>query len=281
MLSIWFYAIGSVILVSLISLIGLSFLAFPKRQIPSNILLLLVSLSVGTLMGGAFLHLLPEAVEANGFDLSISLAVLSGFVVFYILETFVHLHHEDFPIGLAKKRNKKKSIKKDTHSHAENSHAIRHHHHHAYHLGIMNLVGDGLHNFIDGLVIAGSYFVSVPIGIATTIAVIMHEVPQELADFGVLLYSGMSRTRALLYNLGSATLAIIGAIVGLIIGNTSEVFVHLLLPFAAGGFIYIAAANLIPELQNESGLKSSSANLFMIVLGIAIMVGLLFIEVGV
>ena len=162
----------------------------------------------------------------------------------------------------------------------EDSHALKHHHHHAYHLGTMNLIGDGLHNFIDGLVIAGSYFVSVPVGIATTIAVIVHEIPQELADFGVLLYSGLSRTRALLYNAGSALLAVLGAVVGLMIGNTSEHVVELLLPFAAGGFIYIAAANLIPELQNESGFKTSLIQLGMILLGIAIMVGLLFLEVG-
>lgn len=274
MLSTWFYSIGSVILVSLISLVGLSFLAFQKKQIPSNVLLLMVSLSVGTLMGGAFLHLLPEAIQGNGFELSISLAVLAGFIVFYILETFVHLHHGDFPL-----MKRKKNVTKE--AHAQNSHAIKHHHHHAYHLGVMNLLGDGLHNFIDGLVIAGSYYVSIPVGIATTIAVIVHEIPQELADFGVLLYSGISRGRALLYNFGSATLAIVGAVVGLIIGKTSETFVQHLLPFAAGGFIYIAAANLIPELQNEKGWEASIANFAMIMLGIAIMVALLFLEVGV
>lgn len=271
MLNIWFYSIGSVILVSLISLVGLSFFAFQKKQIPSNILLLLVSLSVGSLMGGAFLHLLPEAVEESGFGIPISLAVLLGFIVFYILETFVHLHHGDNLPLIGKKKKKKDS---------ENSHALKHHHHHAYHLGVMNLIGDGLHNFIDGLVIAGSYYVSIPVGIATTIAVIVHEIPQEFADFGVLLYSGFSRTRALLYNLGSGTLAIVGAIVGLIVGKNSETFIHLLLPFAAGGFIYIAAANLIPELQNENGLKSGLANFVMILLGIGIMVALLFLEIG-
>jgi zinc and cadmium transporter len=272
MVSVWFYAIGSVILVSLISLAGLSFFALRKQQISAKTLLLLVSLSVGTLIGGAFLHLLPEAVEKNGFGIDVSLAVLAGFVVFYILESFVHLHHSDVS-GV--KKSKKKSQK-----HNDNKHALKHHHHHAYHLGIMNLVGDGVHNFIDGLVIAGSYFVSIPVGIATTIAVIVHEIPQEMADFGVLLYSGLSRMRALFYNLGSAVLAIVGAIVGLLIGNESSYLATFLLPFAAGGFIYIAAANLIPELQNERGLKSSVTQLGMIVLGIGLMVGLLYLEVG-
>ncbi len=266
MVSIWFYTIGSVLLISIISLIGLSFFAFNKKQIPAKALLFLVSLSVGTLVGGAFLHLLPEAVESQGFTIEISLAVLAGFIVFYVLETLIHLHHDK--ISTKKKHGD------------EHEHVIKHHHHHAYQLGIMNLLGDGLHNFIDGLVIAGSYFVSVPMGIATTIAVIMHEIPQEFADFGVLLYSGFSRTRALLYNFGSALIAVLGAIVGLIIGHSSEWFMGLLLPFAAGGFIYIAAANLIPELQNERGIKTSAINFGMIILGIGIMIGILFLEVG-
>jgi zinc and cadmium transporter len=273
MILIWVYALGSVVLVSLISLAGLSFFALKKKQISGSTLLLLVSLSVGTLIGGAFLHLLPEAVEQNGFGVDMSIAILFGFIVFYLLESFVHLHHSDLTQARRKPNNDQQ---KD-----DNKHALKHHHHHAYHLGIMNLVGDGVHNFIDGLVIAGSYFVSVPVGIATTIAVIVHEIPQELADFGVLLYSGLSRMRALFYNLGSGLLAVLGAIVGLLIGNRSEILVGYLLPFAAGGFIYIAAANLIPELQNEKGIKSSITQLAMIILGIMMMVGLLYLEVGV
>ena len=145
------------------------------------------------------------------------------------------------------------------------------------HIAPLNLIADGMHNFLDGLIIAGSYLVSIPAGIATTIAVILHEVPQEIADFGVLLYSGFSKKKALLLNFLSAAVAIVGAIAGLSIGNSSEEFILYLLPFAAGGFIYIAGSNLNPELHKEYNLKDSLLHLFALVLGIGIMVSLLFL----
>ena len=247
------YAIVSVIIVSLVSFVGVISLSF-KPKFLNKILLFLVSLSAGTLFGGAFLHLLPETVEKKGFSLSISLAVLAGILVFFILEKFIHLHHRHL--------NPRKQTKKKGKSH----------------IAPLNLVADGMHNFLDGLIIAGSYLVSIPAGIATTIAVILHEVPQEIADFGVLLYAGLSRMKALLLNFLSAAVAILGAVVGLIIGSGSEEFILSLLPFAAGGFIYIAGSNLIPELHKEYNLKDSFLHLFALVLGIGIMVALLFLE---
>jgi len=166
----------------------------------------------------------------------------------------VHLHHHH-TISTKKKKDKGTS-----------------------HIAPLNLVADGMHNFLDGLIIAGSYLVSIPAGIATTIAVILHEVPQEIADFGVLLYSGLSKTRALLLNFLSATVSIFGAIIGLVIGSSSQEFILSLLPFAAGGFIYIAGSNLIPELHKEYNLKDSFLHLFALVLGIGIMVSLLFLK---
>ena len=198
------YTLVSVIIVSLISLIGVVTLYFKKKDL-NKILLFLVSLSVGTLLGGAFLHLLPEAVEHEGFTLLISFAVLAGIVIFFLIEKLVHMHHRTIP------ESQKRA------------------HHHAYHLGVMNILGDAVHNFTDGLIIAVSYLINIPLGIATTIAVIFHEVPQEIADYGILLYSGMSRKKALFFNFFSATFAILGAIIGLIIGSTSEMFLHLLI----------------------------------------------------
>ena len=247
-----FYTILSVIIVSLVSFVGVLSLSF-KDKFLKKMLLFLVSLSAGTLFGGAFLHLLPETIEESGFGLSVSLTILSGILVFFILEKFVHLHHHHTIPG--------KNIKKRGTSH----------------IGLMNLAADGMHNFLDGLIIAGSYLVSIPAGIATTIAVILHEVPQEIADFGVLLYSGFSKKKALLLNFLSAAVAIVGAIVGLSIGSGSEEFISYLLPFAAGGFIYIAGSNLIPELHKEYSLKDSLLHLFALVLGIGIMVSLLFL----
>lgn len=251
------YTLISVLLVSLVSLIGITTL-FWKKKNQNEFLLLLVSLSAGTLFGGAFLHLLPEAVEKNGFTLQISILLLAGVLVFFLLEKFIHWHH----------------------CHTPSEQVSKHLGHHPTHLAPLNLLGDALHNFIDGLVIAGSYFVSIPVGIATTIAVIVHEIPQEFADFGVLLYSGLSKSRALFFNFLSAAVAIIGAVVGLVIGVRSETFVHLILPFAAGGFVYIAGSNLIPELHKECGLKDSFWHFFVMVIGILIMLGLKMVGVG-
>ena len=250
-----FYTIISVIIVSLVSLLGVFSLLLTKRKL-SRILLLLVSLSAGTLFGGSFLHLLPEAVNGQGFTLSISLSVLAGVVVFFILEKFIHAHHCEAP-----PKHEFPMVQEP----------------HKHHIGIMNLVGDGLHNFLDGLVIAAAYFVSIPIGIATTVAVILHEVPQELADFGVLLYAGYSKWKALLFNFLSAAVAIVGAIVGLLLGSQGEMFVNLILPFAAGGFLYIAGSNLIPELHKECKWQESVGHLIALVAGIAIMYALLFL----
>jgi zinc and cadmium transporter len=147
----------------------------------------------------------------------------------------------------------------------------------------MNLVGDGVHNLLDGIIIATSYIASVPAGIATTIAVVLHEVPQEIGDFGVLVYSGFSKWKALLFNFFSALLAVIGAIIGLAIGTHSETFVSIILPFAAGGFIYIAASDLIPEMHKECGIKqkfwkNSIVHISAMILGIALMYVLILLE---
>ena len=239
-------------MVSLFSLVGVLFIFMRKKQL-DKVLLFLVSLSAGSLFGGALLHLLPEIVEEAGFTLSISLSVLGGILIFFLIEKYVHWHHCHNP-------NCKE---------------------HKNHLAVMNLVGDGLHNFVDGLIIAGSYLISVPLGIATTIAVIFHEVPQEIGDFGVLLYSGFSKIKALFWNFLSALVAVFGAIVGLVLGSASEVFVQLIIPFAAGGFIYIAGSDLIPELHKECKLKDTILHVFALVLGMGLMVLLKFVNFGV
>lgn len=249
------FTLLSVIIVSLVSFIGVISLMYKKNI--ERVLLFLVSLSAGTLFGGAFLHLLPEVVAERGFSLTVSLVLLAGVLVFFLLEKFIHWHH--------------------CHHHARLGGEVAKHKH-PRHIGILNLVGDGLHNFVDGLVIAGSYLVSIPTGIAATIAVVVHEVPQEIADFGVLVYSGMSKARALFFNFLSAAVAIVGAIVGLIVGGASETFIYFILPFAAGGFVYIAGSNLIPELHKEKDLGDSVWHFLAMVLGILLMVGLLFLE---
>ncbi len=257
---IYFYTLISVIIVSLISLAGIIALVLGENKI-NKMLLVLVSLSAGTLMGGAFLHLLPEAAEKQGFTLSISFSALGGVLAFFLLEKWIHSHHcETLP------HEQHSFLRHETHLHR-----------HKEHIGLLALFGDGLHNLLDGLVIAGAYLVNVPLGVATTLAVVMHEVPQEVADFGVLLYSGFSKWKALFYNFLSAATSILGALIGLILGAQSESFILVILPFAAGGFVYIAGSTLIPELHKECGWKESAWHIGAFISGISIMWALLFI----
>jgi len=246
---VWIHSITSVIIVSLISFVGILFLAF-KLDTLKKFLLLLVSFSAGALIGGAFLHLLPEAVEEFGFTLNISLFFIFGIILFFIVEKFIHWHHCHDP-----------ECK-----------------HHIKSFAYMNLVGDGVHNLIDGAVIAGAYLVSIPLGITTTIAVILHEIPQEIGDFGVLIHGGFSKARALFMNFLTALTAILGAVITLLIASKIENLTMFLIPFTAGGFIYIAAADLIPELHKETFISKSVLQLIFIILGIAIMYGLKFLH---
>jgi len=142
----------------------------------------------------------------------------------------------------------------------------------------MNLVGDSVHNFIDGLIIGASYLTSMPIGIATTMAVMLHEIPQEISDFGVLIYGGFSKKKALFLNFVVALTAVIGVITSLLIGSYFVNITNFLLPFTIGSFIYIAGSDLIPELHKETKVRKSVIQLMMLILGIGIMYLFLFLE---
>lgn len=241
-MSVWLETIIGVSVVSLISLVGVLFIAL-KRDTLQKILLFLVSFAAGSLLGDAFIHLLPETIEDNGFRLETSLAIIAGLLLFFVLEKFVCWRHCHVPTS-------------KTHPHQ---------------LGIMSLIGDGVHNFIDGMVIAGSFLAGSQIGIATLLAVIFHEIPQEIGDFGVLLYGGFPKKKALIFNFASALMALIGAILALTIGTKLAGFTKLIIPFTAGGFIYIAGSDLIPELHKETQPKKSLMQLAGLILGIGIM----------
>lgn len=250
---IWFYTITSVIVVSLISLIGIISLSLKKGYV-EKIVFYLIALAAGTLLGDAFIHLLPEIVVNNGFDYMVGLYILSGIIIFFLIEKYIHWHH------------------------CQRNDCLEHGHP----VGTLNLFGDVLHNFIDGAIIAGSFLVSIPLGIATSIAVIMHEIPQEIGDFGVLIHSGFSRIRALWFNFLSALTAVLGAIVILILGTKSQTFAltltQILIPFTAGGFIYIALSDLVPELHKELKPIQSFVQFLFLILGIALMLLLLRFE---
>lgn len=246
----WLYTLGSVGLVSLISIIGLSTIAIKAEKL-KKILIYMISFSAGALLGDAFIHLLPEIVEeAGAFTVTISGYILLGIIVPFVIEKFIHWRHCHMPIT----------------------------HEHTHPFAWMNLFGDAIHNLIDGMIIGAAYMISLPVGIATTIAVILHEIPQEIGDFGVLIHGGFSAKKAILLNFLTALTSVIGAIAVLSIGAHVAETSHFLVPFAAGNFIYIAATDLIPELHKETTVKKSAFQLIWFVIGIGIMSLLLGLE---
>ena len=148
---------------------------------------------------------------------------------------------------------------------------------HVHPLAMMNLVGDGVHNFLDGVLIAGSYLLSIPVGVATTIAVIFHEIPQEMGDFGVMLHSGMKVKKALLLNFVSALASVVGVLLVLGFNFDTETLVSVIIPIAIGGFLYIANTDLIPELHKDVDIGHSIVQLFSFVAGMGVMAALLLI----
>jgi len=231
------WALLATFIVSLISLIGIITLIFSKK-ILNKLLFLLVGLSAGALMGGAFLHIIPESVE---YGESIFIYVLLGFILFFILERVIRWHHCH------------KLEKCEVHP-----------------FTYMILIGGGLHNLIDGILIATSFVVNFNLGLVTTLAVILHEIPQELGDFGVLVYGGFSKFKALLLNFVSATLAMLGAVIGFFLSSMYGIE-EIILPITAGGFIYIAASDLIPELHKEKNIKKSLLAFTCFIIGILLM----------
>ncbi len=233
------WAISASIAVSLISFIGVVSLLL-KENLLEKVLFLLISFSAGALIGGAFLHLIPEAVEKSGQG-GVYLFVIVGFILFFILEKYLYWRH--------------------CHKGKCEIHAFTY----------LNLIGDGAHNFMDGLIIGSSFVVNIHFGLATSFAIIMHEIPQEIGDFGVLVYGGMKRNKALFYNFLSALTAVLGTAIGYGLANASGVFLKLLMPMAAGGFIYIASCDLIPELHKQKDIKKATLSMAVFILGVAFM----------
>jgi len=249
-MNIWLYSIISVLIVSLISFSGALTLAIKKEKL-KNLLIYFVSFSAGALLGDVFIHLLPEVVEEYNHSISlIFIYVLVGILTSFILEKIICWRHCHLPI---------------TKNHIHN-------------FAWMNLWGDFFHNFIDGLTIAASYLLNTGAGIATTLAVAFHEVPQEIGDFGVLLHGGFKVKKALFLNFLTALSAFIGAIVSLLLNNKIEHLTLFLVPFAAGNFIYIASSDLIPELHKETEIKKGLIQTITFLLGVLVMYGLLLLD---
>lgn len=247
--SVWATSLAAVTVVSLISIIGAFTISMDMKRL-LGALRYLIAFAAGAMLGDAFLHLLPESLAEGIEPLNIGIGVLSGLVLFLLLERVVYWRHSHLPT----------------------------HEHQPHPVGVTNLVGDGLHNFLDGVIIGGSFLVSTPLGIATTLAVILHEIPQEIGDFSVLIHAGYSRNRALLLNLLSAFVAVLGTVVTLLVGGTLTALTDLLVPFTIGGFLYIAAVDLLPEMHRERETRASALQLFSFLGGIGVMALLLLVR---
>lgn len=246
----WELGLASVVAVSLISLVGAVALWFTEKKLKTAFLFF-VSFAAGGLIGDAFFHLIPEAVGETGLTVTTSSLIVIGILSSFAVERFLQWRHCHIPTS------------------REHPHSF------AY----MNLFGDAIHNLIDGLIIGASYLASIPLGIATTVAVVFHEIPQELGDFSVLVYGGFTKRKALLFNVLTALTAIVGALIAFILGSSVEGFVPFLIPFAAGNFIYIAGSDLIPELRkDEFDSKKATLQFVSISLGVLTMLLLLLFD---
>jgi zinc and cadmium transporter len=246
------YIIGSVILISLVSFAGLFSISINQRLLKKT-LAFFIPLAVGALLGDAFFHLIPESFEEGTNYPKISLLIISGILSFFFLEKVLRHHHHSREKIQAEGEESK-------------------------HLGQIILISDGFHNFIDGIIIGVSYLAGIEIGIATTLAVILHEVPQELGDFGVLIHSGYKRSTALLYNFLSAATSVGGALLVILLGSFPESLIESVIPFAAGIFIYIASSDLVPELHRSGKGKNTIPQIAGLFIGLLTMYLLLFLE---
>ena len=249
MIANYVYGLIGVLVVSAVSLVGVFTLSLREAFLKKYIFIF-ISLAVGALLGDAFIHLIPEALEDASNPALVSILIIFGILIFFAVEKFLHWHHHG-------------EDQSETHIHP---------------VGKLVLVSDGVHNLIDGVIIGISFIVSVPVGIATTIAVILHEIPQEIGDFTVLLHSGYPRKRALWLNFLSALTAVAGVFIAFILGEAGNGLVMFILPIAAGGFIYIAVADLIPELQKTKEAWYSAWQIIAVIIGVLAMFALLFIE---
>lgn len=246
----------SVTAVSVVSLGGLLTLSMSEVRV-RRLATFFVSFAAGALLGDTFIHLVPEIfVVARGRDtLRASLLILAGILLFFIVEKLLRHQH-----GLLH----------------------RHHHHETVErpeLAAVNVLGDAIHNYIDGLLIGASWLVSPALGVSTTLAVLLHEIPQELGDFGILIHSGLTVRQATLLNVASAAVAILGTATAVVAGAVAHRQVtEVLVPVTAGGFVYIAAADLIPELQHDRSLRALAVQTALISGGIVVMALLAFCD---
>lgn len=246
----WTYALGAVGIVSVVSFAGVFAVALREAAL-KRVIFVLVALATGTLFGDALLHLIPDALQSGIGVPAVGIAVITGILLFFALEKFLYWHH--------------------CHGeHEESGDTLAAHDHRPKPIGALVLSADFIHNAVDGIIIGASFLISTEVGIATTVAIVLHEIPQEIADFGLLIHAGWSRGKALLWNFFSALSAFLGVVVVLILGERVEGLVPLAAAFTAGAFIYIAGSDLVPEMHKTTGLGRTVAQIVAVALGFGV-----------
>jgi len=236
------WIIGSSLLMCILALVGVTTLSLSEKTL-HRLLLPLVALAAGSLLGGAFFHMIPESVEKTGASTAVYIYVVAGFAFFLLLEQLLHWHH---------------CHREETHCTKPQTYLI--------------LIGDGIHNFIGGIAVAGTFLIDIRLGISTWLAAAAHEIPQEIGDFGVLVHGGWSRKKALLLNLLSASTFLLGGLLAYFFSFSN--WIYFLIPFAAGNFIYIGASDLIPEVNKHESFLKNILHFCCFSTGILILLGL-------
>jgi len=213
-----------------------------KKNLVKKIIAILVAFAAGSMLGASFFDILPEAFEVFGENTF--LYILIGILIFFIIERYIHWHH----------------------CHKE--------HVEVQPLTYLNLIGDGVHNLIDGAIIAASFLTDPYLGVVSTIAIASHEIPQEMGDFGILIHGGMNRKKALSYNFLSALLCVIGGVITFFFASTFQVLKPILLSVAGGGFIYLALVDIVPDIHKETDTKKMIIETIFLFLGILLMYSL-------
>jgi len=242
-----FWILGVTFLDGLLAFSGAITLWLKKKTF-DKIIFGLVAFASGALFAGGLFHLFLESLDEMGAEKSVLLLIL-GFIFFFVMERLLRWHH----------------------CHEE--------HCKVHPVNSLILLGDGLHNFIDGLVIAATFLSGTTLGIVSSIMIFAHEIPQELGNFAVLVHNKMKKWKALLFNFAAQMTCIVGGIVGYFLRDIT-LFRGLLMPFAAGGFLYISASDLIPELHKEANLKLSLKAFALFLVGIIFMIAVKFILEG-
>lgn len=246
--------ISIILATTLAGVVSISAAAVFSFTLLSKVVERMVSLSVGLMLATSLLHALPEAFDSTASPRSLFATLLAGLLAFFVLEKLAIMRH--------------------SHHHEHDGH----HHHHGHDkteagkAGWMILVGDGMHNFTDGILIAAAFLADPQLGLVTGLAIIAHEIPQEIGDFIVLLNAGFSRTRAYIYNLLCSLLSIAGGLLGYYFLDRASSLIPYVLVFASSGFIYIAVSDLMPQMQRRATLRESVPQVLLIATGVAIVV---------